>query len=632
MRPTKPLLILLLFLILPCLGYAADLGGLYLRIVEGGVQIRTEETDGWLAAAINTPLREKDRLWVPENGRAEIILHDGTAVRLDRNTSFEVMTTDKNAYRFFLEEGRLYANRGEAPKQALLVETPSTSVRAYGRAKFKVDVSVLGDTDLSVLRGDVRVERPSGEMQVNAGERLVQRRDTPSVEMSRVGPADQWDAWNSKLDNDWERPVDPRVADALPEELRPYGRDLSSNGRWVSTADYGYVWVPTVAVAADWVPYRIGRWVWLGGTYVWLSYEPWGWVPYHYGRWTHVVSFGWCWVPPARRSVYWGPGYVGWVSTPRYVAWVPLAPREIYYGHGYYGPYSARLSGGVVPGAAGKYAYRYASLSKGVTVVHRESFQTGRPAMAKGTDNPFLQENRTMGPPAFMPRKAGFSPLPKVIPEGHIPPARIQARETKPLRMETKVTARVPGFQEGKADRKGRVTAALLPQAAPSSPFSRLPDRPKLSSHRPQGVTGGTSRFQRTTPIASPLPSSTPEISSRPATSPNRVATPAPSPAPEKTARHTLTPPAPAASRSLHRDTSDRGRPERTDADRERSEGGPSMGVSRPGERPPAASQGEAGFSMGGRRGPAGLSQVGNRGTTGFPHGGGRPLSGQRSR
>ena len=115
----------------------------------------------------------------------------------------------------------------------------------------------------------------------------------------------------------------------LPRELDTYASDFDDNGRWVNAPGYGYVWTPTVSVSVGWSPYSNGRWCWVGGDYVWIGYEPWGWAPYHYGRWSYVASIGWFWVPPARGAAYWGPGYVGWVSTPTYVAWVPLAPGEI---------------------------------------------------------------------------------------------------------------------------------------------------------------------------------------------------------------------------------------------------------------------------------------------------------------
>ena len=143
--------------------------------------------------------------------------------------------------------------------------------------------------------------------------------------------------------------------------------------------EYGRVWTPRVVVSVGWAPYRVGRWIWRGGDYVWVSYEPWGWAPYHYGRWAFVASVGWCWVPPVRGAVYWGPGFVGWVQTPTYVSWVPLAPGEIYYGHGYYGPHSVNITNvNITNIQVTKVVYKNIHVHNAVTVIHHDTFVTGK--------------------------------------------------------------------------------------------------------------------------------------------------------------------------------------------------------------------------------------------------------------
>ena len=129
----------------------------------------------------------------------------------------------------------------------------------------------------------------------------------------------------------------PKAPAIFPRSCEEYSSDLDQYGRWDYSGEYGYVWFPAV-VESGWAPYSYGSWVWIRGNYVWIDYDPWGWAPSHYGRWVFIASRGWCWVPPARGTAYWAPGYVGWAITSTYVAWVPLAPGEVYYGYGYYGP------------------------------------------------------------------------------------------------------------------------------------------------------------------------------------------------------------------------------------------------------------------------------------------------------
>ena len=119
------------------------------------------------------------------------------------------------------------------------------------------------------------------------------------------------------------------------------------------------------------------------------------------------ASIGWCWVPPVRGAVHWGPGYVGWVVTPTHVSWVPLAPREIYYGRGHYGPHSVNITNVNVTNInVEKVVYKNVKVTNAVTVIHRDTFVTGRHVDVKVQENPFLREKVHVGRPNIQPERA----------------------------------------------------------------------------------------------------------------------------------------------------------------------------------------------------------------------------------
>ena len=211
----------------------------------------------------------------------------------------------------------------------------------------------------------------------------------------------------------------------LPDELSVYSNDFERNGKWIYEQEYGYVWTPTVITVNDWSPYRVGRWVWMRGDYVWISYEPWGWAPHHYGRWAYINHRGWCWVPPARGAVHWGPGFVGWVDTPSYISWVPLAPRETYYGHGDYGPYSVNIMNVNITTVIQNIVYRNIYVNNAVTTFHRDAFMTGKPINRLTKENPFLNNKRIMAAPNTRPERPAFMPVIKDIPQTKRPPQKI---------------------------------------------------------------------------------------------------------------------------------------------------------------------------------------------------------------
>jgi hypothetical protein len=312
------LIIVISFLLLfPLNSYSSPLESIRISLAEGDVQIKTEDTGDWVPASINLPLSQGDQIWVPEAGRTELRLRDGTALRLDEKSALDILTIDKNSFQFYLPEGRSYINVRGLKDSVLQIDTPLTSIRSYERSTFRIDVSADGLTDITVYSGVVYAETKEGQTQVDAGSVLSIGVEGYG-ELYALASPDEWEKWNQ--DRDRRYIVQALPSRYLPDELDIYSGELAENGTWVSDNEYGYVWTPTVVVSSDWAPYKVGRWIWRGGDYLWVSYEPWGWVPHHYGRWVFIRARGWCWVPPKRGEVYWGPGFVGWVQTTTYVS------------------------------------------------------------------------------------------------------------------------------------------------------------------------------------------------------------------------------------------------------------------------------------------------------------------------
>jgi len=284
MKTGYVLKVLLLWMVIffPVQAGAEDLGALRLSQMEGDVQIQSKDLVEWSPAVINLPLRSGDRLWVPPNAWAQVETREGSVVRLDAKTSLEILAVEEGALHLYVSQGQAYLKFTQDVDGMIQVDTPVSSIRMYDSATLNVAVDGQGNSEIAVFRGAVYAENRSGEVRVPAG-KLLSMDDGLPVLMA-LGPPGDWERWN----RDW----DDMLIDAedseqyLPPELTVYGRDLSRNGRWIQTREYGYVWTPTTSVSVDWAPYRHGRWVWIGGDYVWIAEEPWGWAPYHYGRWS----------------------------------------------------------------------------------------------------------------------------------------------------------------------------------------------------------------------------------------------------------------------------------------------------------------------------------------------------------
>ncbi|MCX8030113.1 MAG: FecR family protein [Thermodesulfovibrionales bacterium] len=435
MRGYLKLIIFCMAILLPIQVFSAGFGDIRLSYLEGDVQINPEASQEWLPASVNVPLYEGDRIWVPDFGKAELHFRNGTVIRFKERTSADILNYDKDFINLYLNLGTLYINyRDRSKRDVMQVNTPVVKVRAYDRAVFKVEVQSNGYTYISVYRGSVYADHRDGKNVVDEGSMMLIR-GYLKEEVYPLSSPDLWTQWN--FDRDRLMYSDYRSVRYLPDELRYYSYDFDRYGKWIYVKEYGYCWTPKITLSVGWAPYREGRWAWIRGDYVWISYEPWGWVPYHYGRWAFLASIGWCWVPPQRGAVYWGPGYVGWVYTPTYVSWVPLAPGEIYYGYGYYGPHSVNLINVNINKIVIKEKYKNVFVKDAVTVVHRDNFIAGKEEKVRIKENPFLKENISIGRPNISPERRTMMPVLKEISREKLPPKEIRELDIKGIRERT---------------------------------------------------------------------------------------------------------------------------------------------------------------------------------------------------
>ncbi|HXW69339.1 MAG TPA: DUF6600 domain-containing protein [Dissulfurispiraceae bacterium] len=438
MKFSRATFIAVMLLCIPVHAFSAGPGWMRISLAEGDVQIKTPDTGDWGLVQVNVPLNEGDQIWVPEGGRVEMQLNAGSYIRLDQNSSLQVLSLDKDASQFYLSQGHAYVY-SRAPRGSVIqVDTPDASTRAFDRAIFRIDMSdQYQQTDVAVYKGYVEAENQLGSTGINEGDMLSLGQNT-NGEVAVMGPPDEWEAWN-KTRNDTVMAGRGTSARYLPAELSAYSYDFDTYGRWINIPSYGRCWTPTGVVGESWAPYRFGRWAWIDGEYVWVSSDPWGWAPYHYGRWALIENSVWCWVPPVSGAVYWSPGYVGWVRTADYVAWVPLAPGEIYYGRGYYGPDSVNIAAidinkVIVPGV-----YKNAYFNNSVTVVDRKTFNTATPRMINVNQKIiqqqiFTKNNISVGTPEIKPARGSSLISSRPVPSAKLPPQSVRSLQVQQLK------------------------------------------------------------------------------------------------------------------------------------------------------------------------------------------------------
>lgn len=411
-------LFLTIVLSVPVTSLAGAIGPARVHMVEGDVMFRVPDSGEWLPVAVNTPLDEGDTLWIPAGARTEIQLSDGTVVRIDEGSQLDLIAVEDGFTHLHLASGRLYLRTSpKAGKDSLQIDADDTTVLPDARTRLRIDMLANNQEDVSIFKGAAYVEGNGERTKVRAGEHIAL--EEGHSELLPLNPPDNWEKWNSEQDHSQSR-----IATAesnLPDELQVYSGELESYGRFIRVPDYGTVWRPTVALPDDWAPYRSGRWIWKGNDYVWISYEFWGWVPYHYGRWAVVSGFGWCWVPPARGDIYWGPGYVGWYRTGNHVGWTPLAPGETYYGRRHYGQHSVTITDSSVSTA--NVAYRNRDARGGLSVLLQNDFLRGAVIYQKPSRTGAISASVSLGSPRIHPLRETRIPIIKQTPPRVAPPA-----------------------------------------------------------------------------------------------------------------------------------------------------------------------------------------------------------------
>jgi hypothetical protein len=161
---------------------------------------------------------------------------------------------------------------------------------------------------------------------------VLRAQDTPPPP-EQLGPQDQGAPPDQMAPPDQGPPpdqgaptdqADPGDQDDSGASFQTFYDQLSSQGSWVQTDNYGYVWQPDVQ-DPDWRPYSNGHWVYTDEGWTWVAdaSEPWGWATYHYGRWVNIEGEGWVWVP----GYTWAPAWVSWRYGGGYCGWAPLPPE-----------------------------------------------------------------------------------------------------------------------------------------------------------------------------------------------------------------------------------------------------------------------------------------------------------------
>ncbi|UCV03609.1 DUF6600 domain-containing protein [Dechloromonas denitrificans] len=306
-----------------------------LAYLENGVDLAVNRDEQGAPATLNWPISSGAILDTDRRGRAEVWVAS-SAFRLAGNSRVEFVLVDDRQVTLDVTEGSLAVSILDRDQvNDVTVHTPDGSIRFVTPGRYRIDV--LDDrSELSVQAGQANIDYRGRLTPVAAGQR-ASLAGAGQVRLEADLDPDAFDNWVAERENATMARVARRH---VAPQMTGY-QDLDAYGDWQPAAEYGSVWYPR-SVAADWAPYRFGRWAWVAPWgWTWIDQSPWGFAPFHYGRWV-IIGGRWGWVPGSHvaRPVY-APALVGWIGNPGWnvsfsfgsapaVGWFPLAPREVY--------------------------------------------------------------------------------------------------------------------------------------------------------------------------------------------------------------------------------------------------------------------------------------------------------------
>jgi len=411
-----------------------------LAYLGGDVSFAPAGEDSWFDAHLNRPLVAGDRLWTGRNGRIELQL-GGAVLRLDRETSFEILNLDDVLAQVQVTEGTINLRVDHLyPDQVYEIDTPTLAFVVSEPGEYRLDVDARSlMTQVTLFSGSAEVFGERGRSRRLAARSSTRFFDSALRDFERVAMPlpDDFDRWAFARD---DRHVNSPSRQYVPEELIGYA-DLDDHGTWRHVADYGYVWFPR-RVAPGWAPFRDGHWCWIEPWgWTWVDNAPWGFAPFHYGRWVYVSS-GWGWLPGPRhvRPVY-APALVAFVGGSNFsltissgppIGWFPLGPRDVYVpwyrtSRDYFGRVNVHNTTIInttyvtniyndyyVQGRPLHRDYTFRGASNAITVVPRDSFlsaQNAAEAMARSRLRPGqLQDAELLTRAPVAPTRASLVP------------------------------------------------------------------------------------------------------------------------------------------------------------------------------------------------------------------------------
>src|SRR5262245_38709765 len=257
---------------------------------------------GWIQGSVNAPVSVGSRIYARENSKVGVAFSGRNYVRLNPNTSLDVLSLSQRRTQLALREGSCIFSVGAIAHDELYeVGTPDGAIDFTEPGLYQVGIDDGGGALVSCLSGRAHFVGVEGAGEITKGQLLtLAAAGAAEAIVSQLSPTVAGTICNDYYSYRYPSTYDGRYADYNrylddPYYYDPYRRsvsyqyipddsevagldDLDEYGDWADVPEYGHCWRPRAS--AGWAPYRDGYWsddYPLGLT--WVATERWGWAP-----------------------------------------------------------------------------------------------------------------------------------------------------------------------------------------------------------------------------------------------------------------------------------------------------------------------------------------------------------------
>ena len=211
-----------------------------LSYIEGGVQI-DRNTGQFEKAIVNLPITEGAKLRTDANGRAEVELEDGSSVRLGPNTAVQfpqLSLRDSGVKSSVLDvqNGTAYVDFAGTKGNELTVKFGDQRIDLAQAVHFRIVSGQQGQA-VAVFKGNIKVESPSGTVQVKKNQTASLDASANTLVVAKEIEPEPLDSWDKEQSQYQQRYASGSYGNYSPYR---YGTsDLAYYGSFFSAPGYG---------------------------------------------------------------------------------------------------------------------------------------------------------------------------------------------------------------------------------------------------------------------------------------------------------------------------------------------------------------------------------------------------------